>query len=267
LPTDRRRKELRLPVLPRLHNTRQTPGEHGQVSHTTSFILPVRDEAIELVCLPGGEFEMGSTRGLPLEIPVHPVVIERPLLLGKFPITQGQWTAVMGKNPSVFTGEDRRPVDSVSWEDARAFCLRLSGLTGRRVRLPAETEWEYACRAGSTSEYFFGDDERGIDECAWYELNSREGTHPVGLKRPNAWGLFDLIGNVWEWCEDVWHADYTGAPSVGAAWMEGESAQPRRVLRGGAWDMDVFRCRSAYRSYDWMQLGTSRFGMRVVVER
>jgi formylglycine-generating enzyme required for sulfatase activity len=96
------------------------------VSHTTSFILPIRDEAIELVCLPGGEFEMGSTRGLPLEIPVHPVVIERPLLLGKFPITQGQWTAVMGKNSSVFTGEDRRPVDSVSWEDARAFCLRLS---------------------------------------------------------------------------------------------------------------------------------------------
>ena len=111
-----------------------------------------------------------------------------------------------------------------------------------------------------------GDDERCVGEYAWYDLNSDERTHPVGLKRPNLWGLFDLLGNVSEWCEDVWHADYMGAPAVATAWMDGESAQPRRVLRGAAWDMDAFRCRSAYRSFDWKQLGTSRFGLRIVVE-
>jgi formylglycine-generating enzyme required for sulfatase activity len=236
------------------------------LSDTATVELLIRDEAIELVRLPSGQFTMGSTRGLPLEVPVHPVVIERPLFLGRFPITQGQWTAVMGTNPSLFRGEDRRPVDSVSWDDAQGFCGRLSDLTGREVRLPTEAEWEYACRAGSTSEYFFGDDEQGLGEYAWYELNSDEQTHPVGLRLPNPWGLSDLLGNVWEWCEDIWHADYTGAPSSGTAWMEGESAQPRRVLRGAAWDMDAFRCRSAYRSHDWKQLGTSRFGVRIVLE-
>jgi formylglycine-generating enzyme required for sulfatase activity len=241
-------------------------GSPSQVSDTTTELLQIRDEPIELVRLPGGEFEMGSTRGLPLELPVHRVVIANPFLLGKFPVTQGQWTAVMGTNPSLFTGEARLPVESVSWEDAKQCCARLGGLIGRRVRLPTEAEWEYACRARSTSEFFFGDDERCVGDYAWYDVNSSEHTHPVGLKSPNPWGLFDVIGNVWEWCEDVWHADYTGAPTVGKAWMDGESRRPRRVLRGAAWDMDAFRCRSAYRSFDGKQLGTSRFGMRIVVE-
>jgi formylglycine-generating enzyme required for sulfatase activity len=238
------------------------------VSDTTTERLQIRDEAIPLVFLPGGALEMGSTRGLPLEEPVHRVVIARPFLLGQLPVTQGQWAAVMGdgENPSLFRGDDRRPVEGVSWDDARAYCRRLSELTGRTVRLPTEAEWEYACRAGTAGEFFFGDDERVVGAYAWYDLNSGGQTHPVGLKRPNPWGLFDVIGNVWEWCEDVWHADYTGAPSVGTAWRDGEPTQPRRVLRGAAWDMDAFRCRSAYRSFDWKHLGTSRFGLRIVAE-
>jgi formylglycine-generating enzyme required for sulfatase activity len=236
------------------------------VSDTTTELLRVRDEPIELVRLSDGVFEMGSTRGLPLELPVHRVVVTDAMLLGKFPITQGQWTAVMGTNPSQFTGEGRLPVESVSWDDAKQFCTRLGELIRRRVRLPSEAEWEYACRAGSTSEYFFGDDDRCVGEYAWFDLNSSDHTHPVGLKRPNPWGLCDIIGNVWEWCEDVWYADYTAASMVGAPWMDGEQAQPRRVLRGAAWDMDAFRCRSAYRSFEGKELGTSRFGMRIVIE-
>jgi formylglycine-generating enzyme required for sulfatase activity len=134
------------------------------------------------------------------------------------------------------------------------------------VRLPTEAEWEYACQAGTSDEFYFSGKEQDVGEYAWYDLNSGERTHPVGLKKPNTWGLFDMTGNVWEWCEDVWHSDYDDAPSDGSAWMHNEDKQPRRSLRGAAWDMDAFRCRTAYRSYDWKHISTSRFGMRIVVD-
>lgn len=219
---------------------------------------------IEFTWIAAGRFLMGSDRGLELERPVHPVEIARAFLLGTYPVTQAEWRAVMGANPSEFPG-DRRPVENISWEDTQAFCRSLARRTGRRVRLPTEAEWEYACRAGTTTEYFFGDDPAPLPDYAWFDVNSGEGTSPVGVRRPNPWGLHDLLGNVWEWCEDVWRGDYEGAPADGRARSDGEG-QPRRVLRGGSWNYDAFRCRSAYRSREWKDFATNHFGLRVMLE-
>jgi formylglycine-generating enzyme required for sulfatase activity len=182
-----------------------------------------------------------------------------------------------GERPiRIFVGPTH-PVESVNWDEASEFCRRLSARVGCNVRLPSEAEWEYACRAGTVDDFFFAPDGAFLDDteippgivhllhdCAWFDQNSSEATQPVGLKRPNPWGLHDMIGNVWEWCADVWHNDYTGAPNGGGAWVADESRQPRRVLRGGAWDMNAFRCRSSYRSFDHRHFATSRIGFRLV---
>ena len=160
--------------------------------------------------------------------------------IGKFQITQKQWQAVMGNNPSHFKGDDL-PVERVSWHDAQAFCEKLRAMTSKAFRLPSEAEWEYACRAGTTGDYA-GE----LDEMAWYCKNSDRKTHPVGQKKPNAFGLCDMLGNVWEWCEDVSHDDYNGAPNDGSAWMDG-GYQNSRVLRGGSWVDGNSSCCSATR--------------------
>ena len=235
-------------------------------------------ELVELVPVPPGEFLMGSDNQFFSEAPAHLVKIRSGFLLGRYPITQGQWLAVMGNNPSAFRDSPDRPVDSVSWEKAAEFCRRLGDQSGHHIRLPSEAEWEYTCRAGTSGEFFFGpwgpvlDDSevlwetrQALCEYAWFDLNSLGGTRPVGLKRPNPWGMHDMLGNVWEWCADVWHDDYVSAPDDGSPWVEGKQRQPRRCLRGGAWDMNAFRCRSPYRSYDHRELATNRFGFRVAV--
>ena len=234
---------------------------------------------VELVSIPPGEFRMGSDNQFFSETPIHPVRMPAGFLLGKYPITQAQWLAVMGDNPSAFRSSPEHPVDNVSWDQAARFCRRLSDQSGRLVRLPSEAEWEYACRAGTPGEFFFGlwgpfhDDSEvpwearhALCEYAWFDLNSGDSTQPVGIKRPNPWGLHDMLGNVWEWCADVWHDDYVGAPGDSTPWVAGAERQPRRCLRGGAWDMNAFRCRSPYRSYDYRELATSRFGFRVAVD-
>jgi eukaryotic-like serine/threonine-protein kinase len=235
--------------------------------------------AVDLVLIPSGEFQMGSQNDFFSEDPIHMVSFRSGFLLGKCPVTQEQWQAVMGYNPSAFRDSPNHPVDSISCDQAAEFCRRLSGLAGKRARLPSEAEWEYACRAGTTGEFFFGhwgpfwDDSevpwevrQALCDYAWFDLNSGGCSKPVGLKLPNPWGLHDMLGNVWEWCADVWHDDYVGAPQDGGPWLEGEERQPRRCLRGGAWDMNAFRCRSSYRSYDHKDLATNRFGFRIVVE-
>jgi formylglycine-generating enzyme required for sulfatase activity len=228
--------------------------------------IPVgENQAMELVRISPGTFVMGSPRGLPLELPPHLVSLTQPFLLGKCPVTQEQWQAVMGTNPSEFRGGPGLPVDGVSWDDAQTFCERLSQATGRVVRLPTEAEWEYACRAGTATEFCFGDSEAALDASAWFDRNSDGRTHPVGTKAANAWGLHDMAGNVWEWCADVWHSDYEAAPADGRAWRDAVERQPRRCLRGGAWNFDAFRCRSAYRSREWKHFATNHFGLRVVV--
>jgi formylglycine-generating enzyme required for sulfatase activity len=192
-----------------------------------------------------GSFMMGSEKGEADEKPVHEVRITKPFYMGIYEVTQAQWKAVMGDNPSNFKGDDL-PVEQVSWEDCQQFLAKLKEKAGQGMicRLPTEAEWEYACRAGSRTEYCFGDDEGALGEYAWFNLNS--GTHPVGQKKPNAWGLYDMHGNVWEWCAD-WYNEryYANSPTDDP---KGPDFGPVRVLRGGSWDDFAGRVRSAYRS-------------------
>jgi formylglycine-generating enzyme required for sulfatase activity len=172
-----------------------------------------KDNALEMIAIPSGEFMMGGSQ--PNEQPIHKVKL-KAFLMGKYPVTQKQWQAIMGNNPSKFPRADS-PVEQVSWKDAQEFCQKLSQKTGKKYRLPSEAEWEYACRAGSKTEYYFGDDAKQLGDYAWYNENSNQKTHVVGQKKSNAWGLYDMHGNVWEWCEDIWHGDYEGAPTDGSA--------------------------------------------------
>jgi lipoprotein NlpD len=189
-------------------------------------------ECPELVVIPGGSFEMGSSESSS-EQPIHRVNISS-FLMGKTEITQRQWTWVMDSNPSSFSrcGENC-PVESVSWKEAQEFARRLSKKTGIEYRLPTEAEWEYAARAGTNTKWSFGDDQRDLIEYAWTQSNSGLTTHPVAKKKANAFGLYDMYGNVWEWTQDCWNADYYGAPKDGGAWESGECS--RRVLRGDSW--------------------------------
>lgn len=217
------------------------------------------DDCPTLVVVTGGSFEMGGSKHSD-EQPIHTVHLA-PFAMGKHPVTQAEWIKLMDDNPSRFTGDDRRPVDNVSWNDAQAYIEKLKRLTGHAYRLPSEAEWEYACRAGSKGEWCFGNDERRLGEYSWYDANSGDQTHPVGQKKPNAGGLYNMHGNVWEWCEDTWHACYLDAPEDGLAWITQSGVE--RVLRGGSW-YDVARInRSAYRNHDALYRHFGNYGFRV----
>ena len=204
---------------------------------------------LEMVGLPAGKFLMGSPDSAIYasdeEKPQHQVQVNS-FAIGKYPVTQAQYEAVMGTNPSWFKNNPQNPVEKVSWDDAQAFCQKLSQITGKTYRLPTEAEWEYACRAGTTTRYYFGDDASQLGDYAWYRGNSQAKTHPVGQKRANAWGLYDMSGNVWEWCEDNWHDNYIGAPTDGSAWLKNGNDN-RSPLRGGSWGSIPTYCRSAFR--------------------
>ncbi|WP_430015057.1 SUMF1/EgtB/PvdO family nonheme iron enzyme [Microcystis protocystis FBCC-A270] len=232
----------------------------------TSFTenLPNR-VTLEMVSLPAGQFLMGSADSDPdarsYEKPQHQVKVNS-FAIGKYPVTQAQYQAVMGKNPSYFKNNPQNPVEQVSWEDAQAFCQKLSQITGKTYRLPTEAEWEYACRAGTTTRYYFGDDANQLGDYAWYDGNSQDKTHPVGQKKPNAWGLYDMSGNVWEWCEDNWHDNYKNAPKDGSAWLIKDNYS--QILRGGSWYYNPNYCRSAYRNSNNRRADDSSNGFRVV---
>ena len=205
---------------------------------------------MELVLIPAGEFKMGSPSGeegrFDSEGPVHTVKIEKAYYLGKYEVTQAQWREVMGSSPSYFKGDDL-PVEKVSWNDAQEFVRKLNEMEGTdKYRLPSEAEWEYAARAGTTTRYSFGNDESDLSDYAWYKGNSGSKTHPVGKKKPNAWGLYDMHGNVWEWVQDWCHSNYDGAPTDGSAWEIGSSSN--RVFRGGSWYGFARICRPAFRN-------------------
>ncbi|MCK5232119.1 MAG: formylglycine-generating enzyme family protein [Desulfobulbaceae bacterium] len=198
-----------------------------------------------------GTFTMGSginDNSLPNnEKPDHAVTISKPFYLGTYPVTQHEWKAVMGMDPSGFEGNDL-PIQRVSWNDVQEFVTKLNEMEGtNKYRLPSEAEWEYACRAGTSSQYSFDDDVSTLGEYVWYGDNSDTKPHSVGRKKPNPWGLYDMHGNVWEWVQDKWHGNYNGAPDDGSAWEDEDGSH--RVYRGGCWYFSAMDCRSASRNH------------------
>ena len=199
---------------------------------------------IEMVFIPAGEFMMGSPESeegsYSNEGPQRRVRIAEPFYMGKYEATQAQWQRVMGYNPSNIPQSDRLPVGRVTWYDCQEFVRKA----GDGFRLPTEAEWEYACRAGSTGKYCFGNDDARLGEYAWYGANSGDTEHPVGEKRPNVFGLYDMHGNVWEWCQSA----YKSYPYNAHDGREDVSAGDERVLRGGCWLYGPSGVRSANRS-------------------
>jgi formylglycine-generating enzyme required for sulfatase activity len=201
---------------------------------------------MEFVLIPAGTFQMGTkdSDANDNEKPVHTVRLTQPLYLGKYEVTQGQWQAVIGNNPSKSTGDPNRPVENVSWGDVQEFSRRPQAREGGAAyRLPTEAEWEYAVRAGTTTRWSFGDDASQLGRYTWYEGNAGGQTHPVGQLQPNPWGLYDMHGNVWEWVQD-WFGPYMSGTAVDPA---GPSSGSFRVNRGGSWYFTAGFCRSAMR--------------------
>ena len=222
----------------------------------------------------GESFDMGSNNGRDNEKPVHEVTFSNDYELGKTPVTIEQYMYFVhdtnsrypewleeGSEYNILTGSndyykkldllnparEQSPIVGVSWQDAKAYCDWLSKKSGKKYRLPTEAEWEYACRAKTTTKWSFGGDESKLKEYAWYNKNSNSKTHEVGLKKPNDWGLYDMHGNVWEWCEDDWEDNYNSTPRDGSAHENKKSR--RKVLRGGSWSSYAVNSRSAYRGY------------------
>jgi formylglycine-generating enzyme required for sulfatase activity len=224
---------------------------------------------MQFVLIPAGEFDMGSPSTERDrdndESPVHRVTISKLFYMGKYEVTQQQYYIVAKSKPSQFKQDDR-PVETVSWEQAYSFCKKLSKIKGESFRLPTEAEWEYACRAGSQSRFYFGDDPTyvEIEQYAWCSKNSDSETHSVGQKKPNSFGLYDMHGNVWEWCSDYYAADYyhksISVDPIGA--LYGKS----RVIRGGDWSRSAIYCRSANRSSLEPYYIRNHIGFRIVLE-
>ncbi len=218
-------------------------------------------------------FMMGTEKGgHDNERPAHKVTFKYSFSMAKYEVTQELYHVVVGSNPAKFQGL-RNGIDRTSWQDSVDFCdkatkvLRERKLIGEkdRIRLPSEAEWEYCCRAGTTTAWSFGDDVNEIGKYSWYKDNSAKEDPPVGKKLPNAWGLYDMHGYVWEWCADVWHVDYKGAPTDGSAWIIGNGKY--RVARGGAYPdpPDMQRC--AYRHQLEASTKSGAVGFRCVLAK
>jgi len=210
------------------------------------------------------------------EKPAHSVTLTKPFYMGKFTVTQEQYQQVIGRNPSDFIGKDN-PVERVSWDDTHHFCDKLTEKTKQIVRLPTEAEWEYSCRAGTTTMYYSGDTEADLARVAWYDENSNNTTHAVGKKDSNAFGLYDMHGNVWQWCQDWWYEKYyTETPVENPVGPQSDAFREfvhgldggERVFRGGSWLNEAKDCRSAYRFKKGGSLRVSAdfIGFRVVAE-
>lgn len=233
----------------------------------------------EFVAITPGEgpfpatFRRGSEADGEVAAPVTEVRMARPFHMARYEVPQNLWEATMGNNPSRWKGK-RNSVEMFDWPAAQDFCrritqqLREAKLIGadELVRLPTEAEWEYCARAGSTTAYSFGDDVSQLGEYAWFTGNAAGNDPPVGAKKPNAWGLYDMHGYLWEWCSDTWHPNYRGAPVDGTSWTEGGDAT-RRVLRGGSWKDPATRLRSAYRLSADASLSDDAVGLRCVLSR
>jgi formylglycine-generating enzyme required for sulfatase activity len=278
-------------------------GPERRMGQAQYFSENIGGITLDMVKIPGGTFWMGSTEAeaeqvrkegalagkdasflatlLQTESPRHQVMVTL-FYLGKFEVTQAQWRAVaslpsisrdLSPTPSHFKGDDL-PVENITWDEAMEFCLRLSALTGKKYRLPSEAEWEYACRAGTTTPFHFGEITSSwlLNYCGSYPFGTvakgvcREQTTPIGyMEVANAFGLYDMHGNVWEWCADPWHDNYINAPSDGSVW-EGGVFSSYRVMRGGSWMTFGYRARSALRASAAPNSKASDHGFRVVAE-
>jgi formylglycine-generating enzyme required for sulfatase activity len=235
------------------------PAAHQETGGPRAQVTP---GGIEMVAIAGGEFEMGAGDEDEPDQELHKVYVS-PFMIDKYLVTQEEYQKLTGRNPSHWTGP-RNPVDQVRWREAAAYCNARSQAEGLQpaydprtwecdfeadgYRLPTEAEYEYALRAGSTSVYFFGDAADDLKRYAWFKENSPRGSHPVGEKPANPWGLCDMMGNVWEWCQDYYHEDYyQHSPERDP---RGPAAGQDRVVRGGCWNSKPDHCRSAYRNFE-----------------
>jgi formylglycine-generating enzyme required for sulfatase activity len=221
--------------------------------------IPKRGDDGAFVKIPAGEFLMGSENGEDNEKPAHRVKISKGLEIGKYEVTQAQWEALMGSNPSRFKGGDL-PVEQVSWEDVQGFIRAMNAKNdGYEYRLPTEAEWEYAARAGTTGDY---GGTGMLSEMGWYGENSGGRTHPVGTKKANAWGLHDMHGNVWEWCQDRYDKYYyMNSPTTDP---QGPSSGSTRACRGGCWSYSADRCKSTSRAHPKPDARYDIIGFRLV---
>jgi formylglycine-generating enzyme required for sulfatase activity len=225
--------------VPEIEVVEQKKAEIRRTGET--FVEPVT--GMEFIYVPGGSFMMGDVFGVGYgdEKPVHEVELDG-FYMGKYPVTQQQWVKVMGKNPSYFKG-DNNPVENVSWNDAQKFIEELIKMNDGKYqfRLPTEAEWEYAARSGGKNEKYAGGDD--VEAVAWYGENSGGKTHPVGQKMPNGLGIYDMSGNVWEWCRD-WYGEYSQGKVKNPT---GPPSGSGRVLRGGSWRGNTVDCRTSNR--------------------
>ena len=252
---DRQREAVEATGLP-LEVECKLTGMRFRLIPAGEFVLGGDMSPSEIVSHYGGREEWYTNEG-----PQRTVRITKPFYMGIYEVTQAQYQAVMGGNPSLFKGNDL-PVERVSWEDATEFCRRMSQLTGLTIALPTEAQWEYACRAGTTTPFYFGSNANQLGEYAWYSDNSGRKTHPVGQRRPNAWCLYDMHGNVWEWCADWYEDSYSGPAAVDP---QGPQSGADRVRRGGSWNGNDRSCRSASRRWGYPGRTDNNLGLRVVV--
>lgn len=265
----KKQKPATTQVAPKKHKSQSKPTKGGTVKRVatkasySNGTLTVNGIKYNMVWVDGGTFRMGATSEQGSEIsdekPVHSVTLSG-YYIGKTEVTQALWQAVMGSNPSYFEGDDL-PVEQVSWDDCQEFIRKLNSLTGQNFRLPTEAEWEFACRGGNNSRGYKYSGSNYIDNVAWYDGNSGDKTHPVATKSPNELGIYDMSGNVWEWCAD-WYGDYSSGRQTNPKGPYGGSS---RVDRGGCWYNFARYCRSSFRYDDGPTFRYDYLGLRLAL--
>ena len=265
----KKQKPATTQVAPKKHKSQSKPTKGGTVkcvatkASYSNGTLTVNGIKYNMVWVDGGTFRMGATSEQGSEIsdekPVHSVTLSG-YYIGKTEVTQALWKAVMGINPSRFKG-DYLPVENVSWDDCQEFIRKLNSMTGQNFRLPTEAEWEFACRGGNNSRGYKYSGSNYIDNVAWYDGNSGDKTHPVATKSPNELGIYDMSGNVWEWCAD-WYGDYSSGRQTNPKGPYGGSG---RVNRGGSWYNFARNCRSSIRIDDYPTYRDDLLGLRLAL--
>ena len=266
----KKQKPATTQVAPKKHKSQSKPTKGGTVKRVatkasySNGTLTVNGIKYSMVWVEGGTFRMGATSeqgsdAYSDEKPVHSVTLSG-YYIGKTEVTQALWKVVMGSNPSSCKG-DNLPVEQVSWNDCQKFIRKLNSLTGQNFRLPTEAEWEFACRGGNNSRGYKYSGSNYIDNVAWYDGNSGDKTHPVGTKAPNELGIYDMTGNVWEWCAD-WYGDYSSGAQTNP---KGPYDGSDRVCRGGGWGSLARLCRSSNRSYSYPTYRDGSLGLRLAL--